>query len=94
MSMVNPKAVVIGLVSDRNYSYEMAVLEEMKKLGARVVSLGEENVEVPFHSNLPEPVRAVLYLPLLQLMAYYRSLAKNCNPDHPQNLSAVVELDI
>jgi glucosamine--fructose-6-phosphate aminotransferase (isomerizing) len=35
----------------------------------------------------------VLYLPVLQLMAYYRALANGQNPDQPTNLTAVVSLD-
>ena len=30
---------------------------------------------------------------VLQLMAYYRSVAKGLNPDRPSNLTAVVKLD-
>ena len=41
---------------------------------------------------VPESVRGVLYLPVLQLMAFYRSLAKGLNPDRPKNLTAVVQL--
>jgi glucosamine 6-phosphate synthetase-like amidotransferase/phosphosugar isomerase protein len=29
----------------------------------------------------------------LQLMAFYRSLAKGLNPDRPKNLTAVVQLN-
>ncbi|MCZ7665987.1 MAG: hypothetical protein M5U34_01455 [Chloroflexi bacterium] len=39
-------------------------------------------------------VRNVLYLPILQLMAYYRAIAKGLNPDRPHNLTAVIELDL
>jgi glucosamine--fructose-6-phosphate aminotransferase (isomerizing) len=35
-----------------------------------------------------------LYLPVLQLMAFYRSIAKGLNPDRPKNLTAVVQLDL
>jgi glucosamine--fructose-6-phosphate aminotransferase (isomerizing) len=35
----------------------------------------------------------VLYLPVLQLMAYYRSIGKGLDPDRPHNLSKVIELD-
>jgi glutamine---fructose-6-phosphate transaminase (isomerizing) len=42
---------------------------------------------------LPETVRNVLYLPVLQLLAYHRSLAKGLNPDRPNNLEAVVRLN-
>lgn len=94
MSMVNEKAVVVGLVSDANFSHEKAVLNEMQDLGGEIVALGESNVNIDFKSGVHESVRAVLYLPVLQLMAFYRSLAKGLNPDRPTNLSAVVKLDM
>ena len=94
MSMVNEQTVVVGLLSETSFSHEWAVLEEMRSLGATILSLAEagENVNIQFHSGIPEIAKGVLYLPLLQLMAYYRSLAKGLNPDRPTHLSAVVEL--
>jgi len=80
MSMVNEKAVVIGLVSEANFSQEKAVLNEMEALGGKPVALGESGVDIAFDSGIPESVRGVLYLPVLQLMAFYRSLAKGLNP--------------
>ncbi len=94
MSMVNENAVVIGMVSESNLSHEKAVLNEMQALGGKIVALAESNADVAFMSQIPEQVRAVLYLPALQLMAYYRSLAKGLNPDRPTNLTAVVKLNI
>jgi glutamine---fructose-6-phosphate transaminase (isomerizing) len=94
MSMVNEKAVVLGMLSDANRSHEAKVLSEMKLLGGRILSLGEQDAEVSFGSKLPESVRGVLYLPVLQLMAFYRSITKELNPDRPNNLTAVVRLDI
>jgi glucosamine--fructose-6-phosphate aminotransferase (isomerizing) len=93
MSMVNPKAVVLGLLSDMNRVHEAKVLAEMKSLGGTVAGLGEANAEIAFESGVAESVRGVLYLPVLQLMAYYRSVAKGLNPDRPSNLTAVVKLD-
>jgi len=94
MSMVNEKAVVAGLVSDSNFSYEKAVLNEMRNLGGKIVGLAESGVDIAFESGLPEPIRGVLYLPALQLMAFFRSLAKGLNPDSPNNLKAVVKLEL
>lgn len=94
MSMVNEKAVVVGLVSESNFSHENAVLNEMQALGGKIVTLGESGVNIAFESGISESARGVLYLPILQLMAFYRSLAKGLNPDRPNNLSAVVELDL
>jgi glutamine---fructose-6-phosphate transaminase (isomerizing) len=94
MSMVNEKAAVVGLVSQSNFKHEEAVLDEMQALGGKVVALGESGVDIAFDSGIPESVRGVLYLPILQLMAFYRSLAKGLNPDRPTNLVAVIKLDI
>lgn len=93
MSMVGESTMVCGLLSTVNGQHEAKVLSEMKMLGATVASVGESEADVCFESNLPEEVRGVLYLPVLQLMAFYRSLAKGLNPDRPNNLTAVVKLD-
>jgi glucosamine--fructose-6-phosphate aminotransferase (isomerizing) len=94
MSMVNEKAVLVGMLSDANRIHEAKVLSEMKMLGGRVTSLGESDADVSFQSQIPEQVRGVLYLPFLQLMAFYRSVAKGLNPDRPENLTAVVKLEL
>lgn len=93
MSMVGKSTVVCGLVSAANRPHEAKALEEMKALGGTVSAVGEKEADVCFESNIPEEVRGVLYLPVLQLMSFYRSLAKGLNPDRPNNLTAVVKLD-
>ena len=94
MSMVNEKAVVVGMLSDVNRLHEARVLAEMRKLGATLAGFGEKDAEVEFRSGIPESVRGVLYLPVLQLMAFHRSLAKGLNPDRPNHLTAVIKLDL
>jgi glucosamine--fructose-6-phosphate aminotransferase (isomerizing) len=94
MSMVNEKTVVVGLVSESNFNHENAVLNEMRALGGKTVSIGESGVDIVFDSGIPESVCGVLYLPVLQLMAFYRSLAKGLNPDSPNNLVAVIKLNL
>jgi len=73
--------------------HEQAVLDEMQARGARVLTLAEEDALVAFESGIPEAGQAALYLPVLQLLAAYRSLSKGLNPDRPHNLTAVVTLD-
>jgi glucosamine--fructose-6-phosphate aminotransferase (isomerizing) len=94
MSMVGESAAVIGLLSEENREREMAVLHEMGELGGHVFSLADDRADVCFRSGSPPAIRNVLYLPILQLMAYHRSIAKGLNPDQPTNLTAVVELDL
>ena len=98
-SMVDERTLVVGLLSDAAREAEVAVLREMKELGARVLVLAESGDGlawadhlVCFESDLPELARLPLYLPVLQLFAYYRSVSKGLNPDAPRHLDAVVQL--
>jgi glucosamine--fructose-6-phosphate aminotransferase (isomerizing) len=93
MSMVTNTTAVIGMRSSVNSGHEQTLLDEMQNLGGQILSLGESDTDVAFESHLPEEVRNVLYLPVLQLMAYYRAVAKDLDPDNPRNLSAVIHLD-
>ncbi len=92
-SMANEQTLMIGLVSDINNASEQAVLNDMKKQGAHILSLGESKADISLESSLSETIRNVLYLPVIQLLAYERSLAKGLNPDKPNNLDAVVVLE-
>lgn len=94
ISMLNEKTVVVGLVSESNFKHEQAVLNEMRALGGKTLALGESGEDIAFNSGISESVNGVLYLPALQLMALYRSVAKGLNPDRPKNLNAVVRLDL
>lgn len=100
MSMVNERTLVVGLLSETARAEELAVLREMRALGAQTVVLADQPVseqeadeQVCFHSGLPECSRAVLYLPILQLLGYYRAVANGQNPDQPHNLTAVIVLE-
>jgi len=94
MSMVTDSAVIVGLLSAKNVGHERAVLDEMRARGGNILALGEDGPDVCLESGLPESARNVLYLPVLQLMAFYRAIAKGLDPDRPTNLTAVVKLDL
>lgn len=100
MSMVNAQSQIVGLMSPWAQEYELAVLKDMKKLGGVIIGVGGD-IEQSSHYfdtyfTLPDEIPAFwrypLYLPLLQMMAFERSLSKELNPDQPENLTAVVEL--
>lgn len=100
-SMVDGTTLVVGLVSDSAQGHELAVLKEAKELGARTLALAESKKQadfgdidylVCFDSNLSELARGVLYLPVLQLLAYYKAMAKGLDPDRPMHLEPVVRL--
>lgn len=98
MSMVNDQALVVGLLSQTAYAHEALVLKEMAALGAHTLGVnaptngGFQNT-ISFKSSFPAWAMPVLYLPPLQLLAYYRAIAKGLDPDNPQNLTAVIHLD-
>lgn len=97
-SVVAPDTLIAGLISDEAADQEIKVLTEMQQLGASTLAIAETGREVSnasyvleLHSGLPDIDRGPLPLPILQLMAYYRSLSKGLNPDQPENLDAVVK---
>lgn len=102
MSMVGPRSLVVGLLGRQGRDHAMAVLSDMRALGARIVVVADDagpgvahvaDEMVVLGSDLPPAWRAPLYLPVLQLLALYRALAKGLDADRPANLSAVVRLN-
>lgn len=101
MSMVDHHSLVVGMLSEMGFSHEVTVLREMRTLGARVLALYPHALP-PEHADyqcllpggLSDLERGPLYLPVLQMLAFYRSLHNGQNPDKPNNLSAVVHLNI
>ncbi len=92
ISMVDRNTLVVGLVSEAAHDAETAVLDEVRAIRGKTLSLGETGTDVAFASGIPDYLRNVLYLPVLQLFAYYRAVAGGKNPDRPRNLTAFVEL--
>lgn len=102
MSVVGPESLVVCMASDSQLAAEVRVLNDMKRLGAKTLVITENSTAADWSAmdhvfslktGLDEWDRGVLYLPLLQWIAYYRSLAKGLDPDQPKNLSQVIELD-
>lgn len=101
MSIVDKRALVVGLLSESAFLYEWDVLTEMRKLGACILAITPRPLEaglVDWHVGLPagfpDALRGPLYLPPLQMLAFHRALHKEVNPDRPANLTAVVNLDM
>lgn len=92
-SMVNDHTMIFGLLSEQQRKYEEKVLFEMQDINAKVISLAEMDADIAFNSNLKEEIRNILYLPVLQMTAYYRSIAKGLDPDNPNNLTSVIYLE-
>lgn len=97
MSMAAGNALVVGLISQESAGPEVQVLRDMRRTGARTLSIGALVADLQRHIALPAELSfwntPVLHLPLLQLLAYHRALHNGQNPDQPHNLSAVVSLE-
>lgn len=92
ISMVGSSTLVVGLLSQTHHTVEAAVLDDVRALGGRTLSIGEESTDIQFNSGLHETMRNVLYMPVGQLLAFERSLAKGLDPDRPTHLESVVKL--
>lgn len=93
MSMANEEAAIIGLLSPTAAKHEQQVLAEMGTKGATILSLARDGGDLVLPASLPDWTYPLLYLPPLQLLAYYRAISKGLDPDNPRNLTAVVYLD-
>lgn len=91
-SMVDQATLIVGLVHEQAHEAEWLVLEEMRGLGAAVITVGAHaNADIRVqHEQSPLPL--VLMMPFLQWLAFHRSIQKGLNPDTPRHLDSVVLL--
>jgi glucosamine--fructose-6-phosphate aminotransferase (isomerizing) len=101
MSLVDEHTLVVGLVSDSMRQPELDVLRDLQDLGASIVLCDQDRgVDIPWlpqyvvkvKPSINEWLRGLLYLPLLQRLAYQRALANHQTPDQPRNLQQVIEI--
>jgi glutamine---fructose-6-phosphate transaminase (isomerizing) len=98
ISVLNDKCMTVLLSQNATASYDVALIKDLTKHGSQVVVLGENAGQfkgvtaVQLESGFSDHSRSILYLIVLQWMAYYRTLKLGLNPDEPRNLSQVVKL--
>ena len=99
-SIINESTLVVGLGSLRGAPYERQVLAELAEETPYVLAftpgdgwdLSGIAKEIALGDRVPEHALGLLYLPLLQLLAYHRSLHNGVNPDESRNLTSYIEL--
>lgn len=98
-STIGEETLVVGLGTRRGADQEARVLSELSGETPHVLSLTPDDgwllegiTDVPAGGGVSEHALGLLYLPLLQLLAYYRALHKGVNPDESHNLTSYIEL--
>jgi glutamine---fructose-6-phosphate transaminase (isomerizing) len=101
-SIVSRETLLVFLLSETGYEEEVAVLEEMKSLGATTLAIvnrsdararAAADLLVELNLEVPELARLAPYLFAEQLLGLFTGLKKGLDPDSPRNLSRVVILD-
>lgn len=99
LGAMNSKWLVIPLITSRDRELSEKVLRIARHLGAHTLAVTEPGVslsEAPEHClSLPAKVDALLaalaFLPPIQLLAYYRTVARGLNPDAPASMQSILE---
>ncbi len=90
---VTTEQTLVGImIQDELYAEEIRALTEARKRGGRCLLVLDQAPAVPpeeaadwivLETGLPIEARAILYLPLLQLLIYHQSVNRGLNPDRP-----------
>lgn len=95
-SIADEELLLVALVSNHGYHDELALIRDIKELGAVTWAICDQATDelrssvdylFEFNSHLSDWATGPLYLPPIQYMAFFRSLTKGLNPDEPLNLS-------
>lgn len=99
ISAVGPGTVAILFGSDAGASLEADLVRDLRKHGATTVVLRDEarfaddaDVSIALGVGFSDVARTMLYLPFAQMLAYWRAIGADLNPDRPRHLSSVVRL--
>ena len=101
-AIVSPETLITFILSESGFDAEVAVLEEIKKLGgATLVVTNAANAAVrrsadylvELELKVPDVARTAASVVTGQLLGYYTGIKKGLNPDEPRNLTRVVMLE-
>src|SRR5205823_14367722 len=101
-SIVSPKTLLLFLLSEQGYDSECDVLQEMKGLGATILTIANHadkraressDLLIELGFDLPELVRLAAYVFGGQFAGLCTGLKRGLDPDDSRNLWRVVMLD-
>ncbi|MCK4819645.1 SIS domain-containing protein, partial [bacterium] len=81
MSVATENTLIIGMINSERQNEELSVLKNMKSLGATTLAIVDKAPQnlmgldyiVEMNSGISDIARAILNLPILQLLAFYRA---------------------
>jgi glucosamine--fructose-6-phosphate aminotransferase (isomerizing) len=101
-AIVSPETLITFIISETGFAAEVAVLEEIKKLGGTTLVISNAGDSVIRRSadyfvelslDVPETARVAASVIPGQLLGFCTGIKKGLNPDEPRNLSRVVMLE-
>jgi glucosamine--fructose-6-phosphate aminotransferase (isomerizing) len=99
ISAVGSGTVAVLFGTEAGATLEAALIQDLRKHGATTVVIrdgarieGNADVSIALGAGLSDLTQSVLYLPFAQLLAYWRAIGADLNPDRPKHLSSVVRL--
>jgi glucosamine--fructose-6-phosphate aminotransferase (isomerizing) len=93
LALVSKGVYSIAIVSERFKDREINNLKEVKARNGKIIGLANEKLDVFDVFIRSQPAGIFSFVPQIiisQLLAYYVSLAKHIDPDHPRNLAKAV----
>ncbi len=100
-AIVSPQTLVTFFISESGFEPEVAVLQEIKELGATTLVITNEanrairesaDCLIEFSLRIPEAARAAAFVLPGQLLGLHTGIRKGFDPDNPRHLSRVVML--
>ncbi len=101
-AIVSPQTLITFIISDSGFAAEVAVLEEIKKLGGTTFVVANvcdsairraADLSIELSLDVPEAARAAASVIPGQLLGFCTGIKKGLNPDEPRNLSRVVMIE-
>ena len=101
-SLINKESLCLILTLSKNLFKVEKIIEEILKLGSKVIVVGCRNIEGVNDMNINyilddsnfkiDIIKSFINIPVFQILAYLNTIKKNLNPDKPKNLSYIAKI--
>ncbi|MCF6411607.1 SIS domain-containing protein [Pseudalkalibacillus salsuginis] len=99
ISIVDEKTIAIVLSSEKTKELDTGIIRDIQSFGGYTLTIGntpvdESDENIILRSDGMEHISAISVMPYLQMLAFYRAVALNLDPDKPRNLNQVVKITL